>query len=382
MSKRGRWLIIGTCASGLTLASLAEAGPLTPPAGPVASTARFGPRIEISQETTPGDATSVFRITQSGSYYLGGNVIGEAGKHGIKIGVPNVSIDLMGHSLLGVPGSLDGINASSSINNLIIENGIVSGFGQTGVDLAFRSSHSGTRVEGVIARLNGIAGIALPSRSIASRCTAILNNGTGISVESGSLIESCVSTINAGAGFFATAEVVITRCVAESNTSSGIIVGDGSTISFCAATDNGPLGILTGFGCTVISCSASMNDASGILAQGGSSVLDCTANANGSDGIRVSSWCQVRRSTCSNNGFQGDGAGIHALFEGNRIEGNTVNANDRGIDVDAPDNVVIRNFAHENTVEFDVAAGSLLGTVITTNGAMNAHPNGAFNMDL
>jgi len=67
----------------------ASAGPLNPPAGPITSTHKtlteVEPRIPISSTTTPGDATSLYRISQPGSYYLTGNITGQAGKHGIYI---------------------------------------------------------------------------------------------------------------------------------------------------------------------------------------------------------------------------------------------------------------------------------------------------------
>ncbi|HZW06443.1 MAG TPA: hypothetical protein VFF65_04910, partial [Phycisphaerales bacterium] len=55
----------------------AAAGPIDPPAGPVAPTGRtlaeVEPRTPIGPVTTPGDADAVFKITQPGSYYLAGN---------------------------------------------------------------------------------------------------------------------------------------------------------------------------------------------------------------------------------------------------------------------------------------------------------------------
>ena len=73
----------------LTLGGVAMGGPLTPPAGPVASSMKplseVEPRIAVSAANTPGDGANLFRITQPGSYYLTGNVAGVAGKNGISI---------------------------------------------------------------------------------------------------------------------------------------------------------------------------------------------------------------------------------------------------------------------------------------------------------
>lgn len=60
------------------------AGPIVPPAGPVSSSyktlTQIEPRTIINAANTPGDADSTFRIAQSGSYYLTGNVTGAAAR--------------------------------------------------------------------------------------------------------------------------------------------------------------------------------------------------------------------------------------------------------------------------------------------------------------
>ena len=100
--------LLATAALTLAAAGLLFAGPLDPPAGPVTSTYKtlteVEPRIAISATNTPGDADSVFKITQPGSYYLTGNITGVVGKHGIEIAVSGVTLDLGGFDLVGVPG--------------------------------------------------------------------------------------------------------------------------------------------------------------------------------------------------------------------------------------------------------------------------------------
>lgn len=98
---------------GNTLA--APAGDLNPPAGPVAPTMKtlveVEPRTAVNSANTPGDADSVYKITTPGSYYLTDSITGVSGKHGIKIETDDVTLDLMGFALIGVPGSLDGVMA-------------------------------------------------------------------------------------------------------------------------------------------------------------------------------------------------------------------------------------------------------------------------------
>ena len=63
-------LIVGACVvAAATMVSFA--GPLDPPAGPVASTYKtlteVEPRIAINATNTPGDADSIYKVTQPGS---------------------------------------------------------------------------------------------------------------------------------------------------------------------------------------------------------------------------------------------------------------------------------------------------------------------------
>ena len=112
--------VVGTLALGGALVALA--GPLSPPGGPVASTGKtlteVEPRIAVNATNTPGTATSLFKITQPGSYYLTGNITGVSGKNGIEIAASGVSLDLTGFDLSGVPGSLDGVNWSAGSTNV------------------------------------------------------------------------------------------------------------------------------------------------------------------------------------------------------------------------------------------------------------------------
>src|SRR5689334_15204624 len=131
--------IIATFA--FALCSFSLAGPLDPPAGPITPTAKplaeVEPRIAINAANTPGDADSLYRITQSGSYYLTGNITGVAAKCGIEIGASRVTIDLCGFALTGVAGSLAGVTTDqfSTRNNIIVRNGVVSSWDADGVHL-------------------------------------------------------------------------------------------------------------------------------------------------------------------------------------------------------------------------------------------------------
>ena len=54
-----------------------------------------------------------------------------------------------------------------------------------------------------------------------------------------------------------------------------------------------------------------------------------------------------------------------AAIPGNRIEGNHVTANDRGIDVDSSSNLIVKNSSKGNTTEYDIGGGNKVGTTST-----------------
>jgi hypothetical protein len=68
-----------------------------------------------------------YKITEPGSYVLEGNLT-TAGA-GIEIKASNVSINLNGYTLSGDSDEI-GINALKEINNITVQNGAITGFGQ------------------------------------------------------------------------------------------------------------------------------------------------------------------------------------------------------------------------------------------------------------
>src|ERR1044071_6723598 len=147
-------------------AVISRAGPLNPPAGPGASSykalSEVEPRIAINATTTPGDADSIYRISQPGSYYLTGNIAGVAGKRGIEIATGGVSIDLMGFDLAGAAGSLQGVSVVTGVAVFDVEvrNGNIHGWGGVGLDMNdFVSNASNCRLYNLRVYGNGSYGI-------------------------------------------------------------------------------------------------------------------------------------------------------------------------------------------------------------------------------
>jgi len=318
------------------------------------------PRIAINLTNTPGDADSLFKITQSGSYYLTGNITGVVGKHGIEIAVwadgSSISIDLMGFELAGVFGSLDGILVAGAgiTRNVAIRNGTVRVWGGDGIDMlsSLNNLLDNLRIEG-----NGGRGILAGSVSTVTGCTAFSNSGDGIYAGNGS---------------------TITGCTAFSNTGNGISTQFGSTMTGCTAYLNGGSGISTTTGSTITGCSAYANTGVGITAGNGCTISNCTARSNTLDGIVVNNDCLVLANMCSLNGFgAGLGAGVRIVGSDNRIEGNNCTDADRGINVELAGNIIIKNTCSGNTLDWVIAANNYYGPIINRTGVVTAAVNGA-----
>ncbi len=309
-------------------------GDLTPsgaPAPTMKTLDQLEPRTPISASTTPGDDNSQFKITQPGSYYLTGNLAGVAEKHGIEIVSSDVTLDLMGFRMRGRTISVGndgpsrtGVLVPGTQSNICIRNGIITNWSVAGV-YATAASNS------VLHQLR------------VSDC------GTnGLVIGASSLVKDCI---------------------AQSNMSTGFEIGNGSVIKDCVANANGHLGIFAASKSIISGCTASDNGDDGIRASTNSKVTGCTATSNTGDGIEIPSACLVRSNTCNSNGANaGNGAGIHATGSRNRIDGNNVTDNDRGLDVDAGGNLIVRNSATGNGANYSqIVSGNTRGEVVDTS---------------
>jgi hypothetical protein len=332
----------------------------------------------IEVNSLPGDGTAVFVINQPGSYCLGSNVVGVAGKNGIKIDADNVTLDLAGFAVLGAGNSLNGIVINNHFH-IVVRNGSISGWGSHGLD---GTNGALSRIEDLRTDANSGNGLVINSGSQVNNCVAAQNTGDGIAVSNNVLVTGCVSSLNGGHGFGLGTACTIKSCLAFGNTGAGITTGGVNylTVIDCnantntgggiaararafitssTAEGNGVVGISVGASSTVSNCHASGNTGDGIIASNGSAVTSCTASANTGDGIEVNNLSRVEGNTCEENGVErADGAGVHVTGRANRIDGNTVARNVRGIDIDLGGNLVVRNDATLNTSNFDIVAGN------------------------
>ncbi|MCF7863960.1 MAG: right-handed parallel beta-helix repeat-containing protein [Kiritimatiellales bacterium] len=350
------------------------------------------PRIDVM--TLASNATSEIVISQAGSYYLSGNL--DVGKtYGIFIGADHVTLDLNGFAITRTSGSGGyGVYLSGTCLGSTIRNGSASGFlsGIYGINsesvLFEKLEASGCSFAGIYAGLS--------ARLIDCRVSNVAGAGSyGIFCGSESIMTGCLA--NNCAGFAAIRcgnNALLSGCAAYNNsTTYGIYLVGSGNISDCSSIDNNSVssasyGIYASGGNSRISgCMVDGNintnspstssQGCGIYVFNGSIVKDCTVTANRGDGIRVSGDCLVFGNNCDSNGT-GDGAGIHAISSDCRIENNTVTDQDRGIDVDGIGNLIVRNSASGNTVNYEIASGNSVGTIISTpaSGAISGSTGG------
>jgi hypothetical protein len=151
------------------------------------------PRTPVDAIHTPGNGTVEFAITNAGSYYLTTNLFGASGQGGIGIYTNDVTLDLNGFSLQGSSAGLIGIQAYSGTTNVIVENGLVSGWVQDGV---YCVAYDGI-LQNLSAVGNGSSGLAVANVGQVKNCTASDNQGNGISViANGCLISANVCNEN------------------------------------------------------------------------------------------------------------------------------------------------------------------------------------------
>ena len=329
------------------LSTLNAQGSLAPPGAP-APTMKTLDQIEartpIDAAHTPGDGANQFIITNSGSYYLTGNIIGVSGKNGISINANNVTLDLKGFALIGVAGTLSGIIVPAAQRNLRVYNGSVDYWYAAGLscDLCSNSQFDHLRVS--------------------------QNNGNGLSCGNGSVLNGCSAETNGLRGILTGDRGTLTGCIASNNHTDGIYTGSGCAMTACASTGNGRNGTYAGINiqddCTVTACSANHNIGIGIYPGQGCTITDCTANRNGIDGIRAGTEGKVVNCIANFNSGNGitcygdcfitgnvvcfNGNGVETTGSPNRIDGNTANHNSQ-VGILWVNDVVIRNSAFLNT---------------------------------
>jgi hypothetical protein len=358
---------LGGLAAGAFLASTANAGPLTPPPGPISSTPGPEPRIPLDQSTAPGTASGLYRITEPGSYYLTGNIKGEVGKNGIEIASSDVTLDLMGFALLGIPGSLSGIRVlASPYRNIAVRNGSAHNWGEVGVTAGTGPSTNGL-LEAIHCADNGSHGIQIHAGFTVFNCTSRNNSGNGIHAFSGNTISGCTTISNTGNGINTSSGCTVSNCTSSGNGNHGLSVSSYSTITGCTSHNNGGIGIATSTSSTISNCNSSINASEGISVNTGCAILNCMLGNNGANGISAASDCMIIGNSCRSHATA---AGIRFFGQDNRVEDNNCTRNATGILATTGGNFIARNICSGNTTQnWNIAANNACLVVNATLGA-------------
>ena len=329
--------------------------------------------IDAAQDEVRTPISSLpFTISQSGSYYLTGNLDGSSG--GINITADRVTLDLMGFTIDGGGTVSDyGINFTNH-SSITIRNGFIANFGLAGIYQGNFSPHYATVMDvqalgnGTLGTGSSYSGILLySSDSHVERCTAGNNGGYGIyAYVSSKLINNTAYNNSGSYGIFGHVSSILTGNIAYSNTGSyGIYGSDGATLSGNAAYNNtGNYGIYGGIGSTFSDNSAYENSHWGMYAGNGSFIKDNTLTSNnstgtaGEGGLRVGHDSRVVGNTLDGNSQNN----IYVYGSDNTIESNLVTDSINGIFFNASGNFYGNNRGSGNTTNFN-----LNGTTQTTN---------------
>jgi hypothetical protein len=343
---------------------LAQGGSLTPPGAPAPTMKtldQIEPRKPIDATNTPGDGTNVFRITASGSYYLAAPLTGVAGKNGISIEASDVTVDLRGFTIAGIPGSLDGMVVTAGNSRLAVRNGRVSGWGGDGIDEVEGGATDGI-YENVHASGNTGDGLRLGNKCTVKSCSLTGNLGYGVSVDGRATFTGCTAGNNGLSGFYFGAGSVLDS-LASSNADNGFESFDEPVLmKDCVAYDHANAGFRTGGGGKVTDC-ISRDNGTGIDANYFSTVTNCMVKNNGW-GVFAGGSCHISGNMC-----EGNGEGISTYQGNNVVDGNRVINGGTGIKIAAPfaeskHNVIIRNVVGRNTENYDIAPDNRYGPIV------------------
>ncbi len=308
----------------VALGAPALAGPLNPPAGPVAPSLKtldqVEPRVPLGTDTTPGDADSVFKITASGSYYLTQNLSAQNAKHGIEIAAPRVTLDLNGFTLIGLVfqgSSLDAITVSAgSPDQIRIENGSIFFWGDRGIDA---QTTNGLVLRDLFVRGCGSDGIVAGFDSLIDNCVSEDNGGDGIRANERSFIDSCIASENDGTGINSIVRGKVSDCIGNRNLGYGILIGAGGRAESCVADLNTLSGFFVGGGAVAVGCVSVTNMEHGFEGGARASIYSSLAQTNQMDGISVDFGSTVVGNRCVENVDDGIIAGDNCFVDSNHL---------------------------------------------------------------
>ncbi len=385
ISKNAAPMLWAATASLLAAVVITQAGPLDPPAGPIAPTYKtlneVEPGIPLNSANTPGDADSVYRITKPGRYYLTADVVGVAGKHGIEIESPHVTIDCKGFQIRGVSGSLSGIDANGTGANsptsapyVTLKNGVITGWGSNGVT----ANVAGAWIVEEMKFLSNVGwGITVNSGTVFTRCYFAGNSLDGCATSNHVEFHECFASQNGGHGFSAGSDSAFVNCEASSNAGSGFVVPLGGRVTGSTATLNVNLGIVVGDGGAVDNCHVDSNHGGGIMVGKGANVSRCAVNGNGATTAQPGIWARLFSSNTTTTANITDcnvtlSGGLGILTAGGTIRGCMCESNGNG-GISMTDRGVISESAAKSNTGIGIIGGQSVSILHCTSGANTTH---------
>ncbi|MEM8835026.1 MAG: right-handed parallel beta-helix repeat-containing protein [Planctomycetota bacterium] len=287
------------------------------------------PRIPIGPETTPGNSTAVFMITQPGSYYLTQDILASQNRNGLRIGLGDVTVDLNGFSIRSESDlTQNGVLISASGPRAVrIRNGQIRDWGESGIQANIETtllledlSISSNNAHGVLTQ-------ALTSGHF-ERCRASDNALAGFSVEGEFVFDSCLAESNT-TGFAINGPSTLTDCIATNNLISGIECQGTSVLRACVATENGTGFVVPATGSTdtvrFVDCLARRNSNSGFVVQSAAHLTGCVSSGNSLSGFDATT-SEVVVVNCTARGNAQSGCrifnGTRAHISGNHFDQN------------------------------------------------------------
>lgn len=300
-----RWALVLIYAASVLIGHGALAGDLAPAGGAPAPSMKtldeVEPRIPLTQETAPGDAQNVFRITEPGSYYLTENLVPGFGQNGIAVAASQVSIDGNGFAMA------TDTNAGSAVK---IEGPFVG--------VSFRN-----------ANLRGWLGFAIDLNQGGDHLVAdvsILDVASdAIRIAAGSVITNVTMSEVGRDGIIAGSSCIISDCILDTLGRDGMVIGSGSVIRSCLVTNANWRGIVALRGSSVSLCQIDLGGTfGGIVTQPDCLIQHCQVTSTIGDGVVLGANTTIRSSLISEAGARGlfvtVGCSVHRCVISNCIQ--------------------------------------------------------------
>ena len=324
---------------------------------PLAAWAGDG-RLEISQQLIP------YTVTNSGSYVVTENLAGSVGSNGIIIAASDVTLDLNGFIVRGVPSSLSGIAVTGNRLNVIIKNGAVRSWGVNGISAQTASNSvaqdiqssnngqdgivmgSGASVLGCNSINNGRDGITLQASSLAAGINVRANGRYGITATEFCLLDGVISRENNSTGIKVGQVCNVIQSSLRANRGAGIEIGVGGLVSDCSVLENASNGVVAlNSGVKIQRLSAFGNGGFGVVGAAGTMVEGSAIRRNTNGGVRVQSYSFVTDNMLDQN-QTGPGVLVSGVYS--RVENNHATMNTVGFTISGSNNLVVLNSAVRN----------------------------------